>query len=276
VRVLLTNRAQCDKISIVAPHSSPILSAERRATIAKIVARDGAVRVADLASKFGVNAATIRRDMNALEGKGALKRVHGGAVAVEETVVEGVDVSPGAPEARIGRAAADMIADGETVFLGPGRLALWVAQFLTKRSRLTIVTNSLEVAHWVATNTSHTLIVTGGQVEGRAPARDRGLVGQLTRAALTDLRADRVILELDGVSAVEGLTDDGLPQAELAQQLLETGAEVDVLVRAERVGRVAAMYIAPISEVDTVITAREAPSSFLWDLSESGVRVVLA
>jgi DeoR/GlpR family transcriptional regulator of sugar metabolism len=260
----------------MAPHSSPTLSAERRAAIAKIVARDGAVRVADLANRFGVNAATIRRDMNTLEGRGALRRVHGGAVAVEETVIEGVDVSSEAPEARIGRAAADMIADGETVFLGPGRLTLGVAQFLTKRPRLTIVTNSLEVAHWVATSTLHTLIVTGGQVEGRAPARDRGLVGQLTRAALTNLRADRVILELGGVSAVEGLTDDSLSQAEVAQQLLKTGAQVHVLVRAERVGRVAAVYIAPISEVDAVVTAREAPSSFLWDLSESGVRVVLA
>jgi DeoR/GlpR family transcriptional regulator of sugar metabolism len=138
------------------------------------------------------------------------------------------------------------------------------------------VTNGLDVAHWVAANTSHTLIVTGGQVEGRDRARDMGLVGQLTRAALSSLRADHVVLELGGVSAVEGLTDDSLPQAEIAQVLLETGSQVVVLVPVERVGRVAAAYIAPVSEADVVVTAREAPSPYLWDLSESGVRVVLA
>jgi DeoR family transcriptional regulator of aga operon len=137
---------------------------------------------------------------------------------------------------------------------------------------LTIITNGLEVAHWVAAHTSHTLIVTGGQAEGR----DLGLVGQLTRTALSSLRADRVILELGGVSAMGGLTDDSLSQAEVARVLLEIGAQIIVVVPVGRVGREAAVYIAPVSEADVVVTGREAPSAFLWDLSESGVRIILA
>jgi len=256
----------------VSQHPLRTLTAKRRTAIARTVTRDGAVRVAELVTRFGVNAATIRRDLNALEEQGAVRRVHGGAMAVEETAPESGCVPPGSQEARIGQAVAGMIADGETVFLGPGRLTLEVARRLSARSRFTIVTNGLEVAHWVAANTPHTLIVTGGQAEGR----DLGLVGQLTRTTLSSLRADHVILELDGVSAVDGLSDDSLPQAEIAQALLEIGSEVIVLVLAERVGRVAAAYIAPASEADVVVTAREAPSPFLWDLSEAGVRIVLA
>ncbi len=253
----------------------PPLTAERRASIVKMVAQDGSVRAADLAARFEVNVATIRRDMQALAERGVLRRVHGGAVAVEPEAESLVSESE-TPEARIGQAVAEMIADGETVFLGAGRLTLAVARSLVEHSRLSIVTNGLAVAHWVAANTAHTLIVTGGQVEGRDRARDMGLVGQLARAALTSLRADHVVLEFGGVSAVEGLTDDSLPQAEIARVLLETGTQVVVLVPVERVGRVAAAYIAPVSEADVVVTAREAPSSYLWDLSESGVRVVLA
>jgi DeoR/GlpR family transcriptional regulator of sugar metabolism len=251
----------------------PALTVERRAAIARMVEQQGAVRVADLVSRFGVNATTIRRDMSALEEQGALQRVHGGAVAIRDgATLESADPSPATPEGRIGRSAAEMVSDGETVFLGPGRLPLEVARCLEERSRLTIVTSSLEVAHWVAINTPHTLIVTGGQAEGQ----DFGLVGQLTRTALSTLRADYVILELGGVSAVNGLTDDSLPQAEIAQMLLETAARVVVLVPVERVGRVAAAYVASISDVDVVVTAREAPSSILWDLSQSGVRILLA
>ena len=250
----------------------PALTVERRAAIARMVAEDGVVRVARLMARFGVSAATVRRDLKALEEQGRVRRVHGGAVAIEEVVLEGTSVPPGTQEARIGQVAAEMVTDGETVFLGPGRLPLEVACCLSSRTRLTVVTNGLGVAHWVAANTPHTLIVTGGQVEGRG----LGLVGRLTRAALSSLRADHVILELGGVSAVDGLTDDSLPQAEIAQILLEIGSQVVVLVSAERVGRVAAAYIAPVSEADIIVTAREAPSSFLWDLSESGVRVVLA
>jgi len=250
----------------------PALTAERRAAIAGIVAQDGAARVADLVTQFGVNAATIRRDMKALEEQGKVRRVHGGAIAVEKAASESACIPPGTQEARIGQAATKMVADGETVFLGPGRLTLEVARCLAARSRLTIVTNGLGVAHWVATNTPHTLIVAGGQAEGR----DLGLVGQLTRTALSSLRADHVILELGGVSPVGGLTDDSLPQAEIARLLLEIGSQVIILVPAERVGRVAAAHIAPVSDTDVVVTAREAPSPFLWDLSESGVRIVLA
>lgn len=251
---------------------SPALTAQRRAEIARMVAQTGAVRVAELAARFGVHAATIRRDLSALVEQGGVQRVHGGAMAVGEVALESACVPPGAEEVRIGQAVAEMVAAGGTVFLGPGRLPLEVARCLSARSRLTIVTNGLEVAHWVAANTAHTLIVTGGQVEGR----DLGLVGQLTKVALSSLRADHVVLELGGVSAVEGLTDDSLPQAEIAQVLLETGSQAIVLVEAERIGRVAAAYIAPASEADVIVTAREAPSPFLWDLSESGVHVVLA
>ena len=247
-----------------------------------MVAQNGAARVAELVERFGVHAATIRRDLKVLEEQGAVQRVHGGAVAPEagigravaETRISGKNLvsGPGTQEARIGQAVAEMITDGETIFLGPGRLPLEVARRLAARSRLTVVTNGLEAANWVAANTPHTLIVTGGQAEGR----DLGLVGQLTRAALSSLRADHVILELGGISAVGGLTGDSLPQAEIARLLLEVGSQVIVLVPAERVGRVAAAYIAPASDADVVVTAREAPSPFLWDLSESGVRVVLA
>ncbi len=228
--------------------------------------------MADLVAQLGVHPATIRRDLNALEQQGTLKRVHGGAVAVNEATPESACDPATTQAARIGQAAAKMIADGETVFLDAGKLSQEVARCLVTRSRLTIITNGLEVANWMAAHTSHTLIVTGGQVEGR----DRALVGHLTRGALSGLRADHVVMELGGVSALGGLTDDSLQQAEITRLLLEFGAQIIVLVPVERVGRVAAAYIAPAAEADVVVTAREAPSPFLWDLSEAGVGVVLA
>ena len=249
--------------------SPPTLAAERRAAIAKAVQQRGTVRVAELAAQFGVNAATIRRDLETLEEQGKIQRVHGGAVAVEKAAPEGQSL---AQDERIGQAVAGMVGAGETIFLGPGQLPLAVARALAGCSLLTIVTNGIEIAHWVARNTPHTLIVTGGQAEGR----DVGLVGQLAQAALAGLRANHVILQLDGVSAVGGLTGDSLPHAEMARLLLEIGSQIIVLAQPGRVGQVAAVYIAPVSEADVIVTAREASSAALWDLSEAGVRVVLA
>jgi DeoR/GlpR family transcriptional regulator of sugar metabolism len=265
---------------------SRILTTERRALIAQIVAQQGAVRTTALVQRFNLSPTTARRDLIVLEKQGLLRRVHGGAIAVGKTTPATVmpeSVSPAKPsppesadpaEVRIGRAAANMVSDGQTVFLGAGRLPLAAAQqLIAHRSDLTIVTNGLDVAHWVATHkpASQTLILTGGQAEERG----LGLLGQLVQSSLANLRPNHVILELGGISPVEGLTDDSLARAETAHLLFETGAQVILLAPPERVGRVAAAYVAAASELDVLITTREAPASILWDLSEADVQVVL-
>jgi DeoR/GlpR family transcriptional regulator of sugar metabolism len=250
--------------------------------MADLVVREGAARVSELAERFDVSPATVRRDLERLESRGTLRRVHGGAVAVDaddrssrastSSLPQAGSSSSSADAVRIGRAAAEMIRDGETVFLGPGPLSLEVARNLEAYPPVTVVTNGLEIAHWLATHTKHRLIITGGQTQDR----DLGLVGQLARDALANLRADRVILELDGISALEGLTHDSLPQAEIAQVLLEAGLEIVIIVPPERVGCVAAARVAPATSADVLVTGREAPAAYLWDLTEVGVEIVLA
>jgi len=272
-RNVLTDRLEYDRLGAMDKHAPPTLTSERRDAIADLVAQQGAARVSELAERFDVSPATVRRDLETLEERGTLERVHGGAVATPEKELEQDSSKAGAPyAARIGRAVVDMIEEGETVFLGPGSLSLEVARSLADHSSITVITNGLEVAYWLAVHTSHRLIITGGQTE----RPDLGLVGQLARDALSSLRADRVIVELGGVSAVEGLTEDSLPQAEIARMLMEAGTTIVAVVPPERVGRVAAAPVAPVTSADVVVTGREAPSAYLWDLSEVGVEIVLA
>lgn len=254
-------------------NAPPALTSERRDAIADLVGRHGTARVSELAEHFSVSATTVRRDLETLEQRGALQRVHGGAVAVRGKEPQQV-ASEASPQyaARIGRAVVDMIDDDETIFLGPGPICFEVARSLADHSRVTVITNGLRIGYWVAAHTSHRLIITGGQAEGPG----MGLVGQLSRDALSTLRADRVILELGGISALEGLTEDSLPQAEIARILMETGPRIVVVVPPERVGRVAAVPVAPVTSVDVIVTGRDAPAAYLWDLSEVGVEIVLA
>ncbi len=242
-----------------------------------MLSQHGAVRVADLVARFGAAEPTIRRDLDWLEAQGLARRVRGGAVAARSpaqspSIAAEIPSGPETVSARIGKMAASLVEDGATVFLGPGPLSLEAARALSGRSSLTVVTNGLAVARQIAEYTPHTLILTGGQLD----RDEQGLTGHLARRALEDLRADWVILELGGVDAAEGLTDDHLPQAELARILLRRGLQVAVLVPPERVGRVAAVYIGPATDADVIIPAREADSAPLWDLTECGVRVLLA
>lgn len=247
-----------------------ISTPQRRAEIARLLAREGAVRVPDLAARYGVSEPTIRRDLEWLEQEGLAHRVRGGAIATSPPTAIALD--PDAAACRIGRTAVGFIRDEETVFLGPGKLTLEVARALRERRHLTVITNSLAIAAEIAQHTPHTLILTGGQLN----RTDGGLEGHLVQTALRDLRADWIVVELSGVNAAEGLTDDSLAHAELCRALLGRGGQVVVLAEPERVGRVAAAYIAPVTEADVLVTAREADSASLWDLAEAGLRVLLA
>jgi len=243
-----------------------MLKTERQHQILQRLQTDGIVRVSELAGTLTVDPVTIRRDLADLEGQGRLARTHGGAL-LRETL--GPADLPSDLQRRIAEAGARFIPDQSVVFIGPGKLTQEIVAYLKDSAQLTLVTNALNVAWSIARQQRHTLHVVGGQV-----AEDHGMYGDSD--ALATIRADWVILEAQALDAERGLTDDDRDYAAVARHLFQIGAQVMLLVEPERLGRTRALSIAPASEVDVLITGREAGNLPLWDLSELGIRVVLA
>jgi len=242
-----------------------MLKSQRHDVILHQLQASGAVLVTALADELSVDPVTIRRDLAQLEKLGKLHRVHGGAVARQP--VAGHASAPD-PVGRIAGAAARAIPDGSVVFMGPGALTAEIVPFLRPYAHLTVVTNALAIAWGVAHQRQHTLHIIGGQV-----GAGFGMFGDTE--ALRRIRTARVILEASGLDAEHGFTHDDRETADMARTVFALGAEVIVLVDPERLGRAGALFVAPASEIDVLITAREADTASLWDLSELGVRVVL-
>ena len=122
------------------------LAARRRQRLGLIVDSRRAVRLEELSAALGVSQATVRRDLDALAAAGRLRRVHGGAVAVDERLDEPqFDAKAGAAAAekvRIAERAVELLAQDETVYLDSGSTVLAVARMLHGWTRLTVVTNS--------------------------------------------------------------------------------------------------------------------------------------
>lgn len=242
-----------------------MLKSQRHLVILDRLQRDGVVRVTELANVLNVDPVTVRRDLAQLERESKLQRVHGGAVIREGEVTP---TSASGLSRRIAEAAARLIPEGSVLFLGPGTLTNDVVPFLQGHSELTIITNALNAAWSLARQRHHTLHVIGGQV-----GADYGIYGD--PEMLRRVRADYVILEADGLDAERGLTHDEREATTIIRTLFSLGAQIIILISPERLGRAGALFIAPASEIDVLITGREADDSPLWDLSELGVRIVL-
>jgi DeoR/GlpR family transcriptional regulator of sugar metabolism len=166
------------------------LKEERQQLILETLRDSRQVTVAELSSRFDVSDVTIRRDLRDLAAQGALQRAHGGAITItpappEPPVVQRMSQGQSCKE-HIGRAAAALVADGESVFVGSGSTAVYVARGLLNRSDLTVVANALTIATELASAKGVTVVVTGGIVR----ASELSLVGHIAQRSLREVRVD--------------------------------------------------------------------------------------
>ncbi len=250
-------------------------SPERQNQILQILARNQRISVAEVCELFDVSEATARRDLEALAEQGRLQRVHGGAIALSEAPPEAPilqrEREQAAEKIRIGLAAAALVQDGETVFLGSGSTVLEAARALRTRS-LTVITNSLPVINVLAGLENIQVICLGGMLRDS----ELSFIGHITEQALAEVRADKVLLGIRAVSLEHGLTNDYLPETMTDRAILQAGREVILLADHTKFGRVAAARLAPLESVHTLVTDSETPPDFLDAARERGLRVIVA
>ncbi|RMG65838.1 MAG: DeoR/GlpR transcriptional regulator [Chloroflexi bacterium] len=255
---------------------SVLSSPERQNQILQLLARNQRITVAEVCETFEVSEATARRDLEALAEQGKLQRVHGGAIALREAPPEAPilqrEREQAAEKIRIGLAAAALVQDGETVFLGSGSTVLEAARALRTKESLTVITNSLPVINTLAGLPNITLICLGGQLR----KSELSFIGHITEQALTEVRADKVLLGIRAISLDHGLTNDYLAETMTDRAILRVGREVILLADHTKLGRVAPAFVAPVESIHTLVTNSAAPSDFLEALRERGIRLIVA
>jgi len=249
---------------------------ERKEKIRQLVYETGGVTVAELCTRFGVSEATIRRDLEELDAAGGLQRVHGGAVrpsslAPEPPIFQRTH-EQAAFKDQIGWAAAELIADGETVFLGSGSTVLAVAKHLKDRHNLTVISNSLPVINLLADVPQITVIVLGGLLR----PSELSLIGHITEQSLAQLQADKVVMGIRAIHLEHGLANDYLPETMTDRTIVRLSNNVIVVADHTKVGRIAPALVAPLSVVDTLVTDSGVDPEVVKSLTDAGVRVIVA
>ena len=249
---------------------------ERQKQILSLLSKQGRLSVAEIVEQFSISEATARRDLETLTSQGKVQRVHGGVIAVDQAPPElpilQRESEQANEKAAIGRAAADLIHDGETVFLGSGTTVLEAARHLRERRNLTVVTNSLPVLNALAGLKEVTVVSLGGELRDS----ELSFIGHITEQALAELRVDKVLIGTRGLSLEHGLTNDYLPETMTDRAILKIGREVIVAADHTKVNRVSTALLAPLTSMNTFVTDTGADKAFLQALKKLDIRVVIA
>lgn len=249
---------------------------ERQQAILALLQRQQRVKIAQICEEFAVSEATARRDLDALASQGLIQRVHGGAIPLQPATPEPPLLERSQEQAdekaRIGRLAATLVQDGETIFLGSGTTVLEIAKHLREHKGLTIITNSLPVVNLFAGMEHIQVVCLGGILRDS----ELSFIGHITEQALSEVRADKVFLGVRAVDLEHGLTNDYLPETMTDRAILKIGREIIVVADHTKCSRVSTAFLAPLTSMHTFITTQEADESFITALQELGVRVLLA
>jgi DeoR/GlpR family transcriptional regulator of sugar metabolism len=248
---------------------------ERQEQVLKILSHQPRVTIAHLCELLEISEATARRDLELLAEQGKVQRVHGGAISIRQAPPEPPVLLRSSEMAeekkRIGQGAAELVRDGETIFIGSGSTMLEVAQALKERQGLTVITNSLLVCNTLAASLGITLISLGGMLRHT----EMSFIGHLVEQALNELRADKVIIGIHAVDLQQGLTNDYLPETMTDRAILRVGKQVIVAADHTKLGTVSTAFVAPITAMHILVTTQEAPSNVVSALQNRGIQVIV-
>jgi DeoR family ulaG and ulaABCDEF operon transcriptional repressor len=252
-----------------------MIEQQRHHSILRIIADRPFVGVTQLADALNASLATVRRDLNALARGGHLKRVRGGAQACRHDTYQRIEnnVEPSRrinwPQKRtIARAAAELVRDGQSIFINGGTTTFAMSEFLFDHE-LDILTNSIAVGAALL-NSRNRITLCGGTI-----FREQNII-------LSPFDADGAEnywgdLLFTGCYAVNGLfmmeTDPLNVQA--IRKLLKHSSHWVVLADSSKLRRTSSMIVAKVRDIDTLKTDDGITDSELTIFADAGVKVIV-
>jgi DeoR/GlpR family transcriptional regulator of sugar metabolism len=229
---------------------------ERRAAILQELKIHPEITVNELSIFFSVSEVTIRKDLNELKKRNLLTRVRGGAIRLPDASMGGdLEIKDkqlfNYKEKRaIGKLAASLINDNETIMLDSGTTTLEIARNLQRFRNLTIVTNAINIAIELSNYKRFTVILLGGHL------RDSSLsiVGPLAESTLKIFYCDKLFLGVDSFNLEKGVSTPNIEEANINQTMMSMSKETIAVFDASKFNKRSFTFIAPVEKIDTVVT----------------------
>ena len=252
------------------------LGEARRAGILAWLQEEGSARVRILAEAFDVSEVTVRQDLEKLEAEGYVTRRHGGAFLksvtqqVRAMALQHVDNMDA--KRAIGRLAAELVGDGETIILDSGSTTTEVAAQLLGRRDMTVITNALNIALMLGAEPGFDVHMSGGHF--KAPTLS--LSGERSADYFRGLFAQTLFLATAAVDLRAGLTYPALSDIPVKRAMIEAAERVVLVADSSKIGQRSFTTLGGIEQVDVLVTDRGIAAADRIAIEQAGVEVMVA
>jgi DeoR family glycerol-3-phosphate regulon repressor len=255
--------------------SMAVKHSKRHAEILRLVGEAGTITIADLATRLDVSLETVRRDVKPLTRDGSVLKMHGaiglpsfvGEAPFDRRMRENADA-----KRAIARAVAATIRDGESVMLDTGTTTSFLARELTGHRRLTVVTNSSDIARTLATVNGNKVYMAGGELRSDSGAA----FGMSAIEFVGRFNVIHAVITTGAIDAVSGVMDYDLDEAEFARTVLTRGSRRLIVTDHSKFGRQGLVRVCGFDGFDELVTDMNPAPALAAALHEANVRVTVA
>ncbi len=255
-----------------------MFKAARLARIKEIILDRGQVDVNTLSVMLNVSDVTIRSDLEQLEQEKYIYRTYGGAVLnedhlhqreVQENII-GANLEYDRDKEYVGQVAAELVDDGEWIFIGQGVTCYYVAKALLKKNNVNVVTNNLYAAGVLSQNRQSNVMMTGGSLAHGSMS----LVGDMSLKFLDEIFISKAVIGVSGIDMDRGFTVSDATETNMFGQLKKISRELVVVADHTKFGQSSLMRIGALAgTVERVVTNDNIPEEYKSFFFEHGVKI---
>jgi DeoR family glycerol-3-phosphate regulon repressor len=252
-----------------------MIHSKRHGEILRLLGEQGTVTIAGLAERLGVSLETVRRDVKPLTDDGIVVKMHG-AIGLPSMTAEAPferRMRENAEAKRtIGRMVAATIRDGESIMLDTGTTTSFLARELLGHRRLTVVTNSSDIARTLATVNGNKVYMAGGELRSDSGAAfGISAIEFVSRFSVT-----HAIISAGAIDASAGVMDYDLAEAEFARMVLSRGQRSMVITDHSKFGRQGLVQVCGLSGFAELAPDAAPPRDIAEALATAGTHLVVA
>lgn len=249
--------------------------AERHKYILESLAKNGFIKVIDIAKELDVTPVTIRKDLKYLEEKKLLYRTHGSASPINPLTSD-IDVQEKEKlrkdeKKRIAIEAAKLVEENDSIIIASGSTVHMFAEQIVPTNHLTVVTASLKTALLLNAVNNIEVIQLGGTVRKNSFS----VIGDYTSQFFEQITCSKLFLGVDGIDLEYGITNSNIEEAILNKKMIEASLRTIILADSSKFGRRGFGKICNLDRIDVIITDSGISKSMAQSIEEMGIELMI-